>query len=64
VREWEGERGLYIPVVALTAYGRTVDRLRSLAAGFQMHIAKPVEPYELAMVVLSLLRRGEAKTGS
>jgi len=29
-----------------------------------MHVAKPVEPDELAVVILSLLRRGEAKTGS
>jgi CheY-like chemotaxis protein len=61
VREWEGERGLYnIPAVALTAYGRTVDRLRTLAAGFQMHIAKPVEPTELSLVVKSLINRGKA----
>src|SRR5262245_7761719 len=60
VREWEGERGLYIPAVALTAYGRTVDRLRALTAGFQMHIAKPVEPTELSLVVKSLINRGKA----
>jgi PAS domain S-box-containing protein len=61
VREWEDERGLYnIPAVALTAYGRTVDRLRALAAGFQMHIAKPVEPTELSLVVKSLINRGKA----
>ena len=61
VREWEGKRGLYnIPAVALTAYGRTVDRLRALTAGFQMHIAKPVEPTELSLVVKSLINRGKA----
>jgi CheY-like chemotaxis protein len=36
-----------IPAVALTAYGRSEDRLRTLRAGFQMHVAKPVEPTEL-----------------
>jgi PAS domain S-box-containing protein len=60
VREWEGERRPYIPAVALTAYGRTVDRLRALTAGFQMHIAKPVEPTELSLVVKSLINRGKA----
>jgi len=55
VREWEGEHGLYIPAVALTAYGRTEDRLRALRAGFQLHVAKPVQLSELAVVVTSLV---------
>ncbi len=58
VREWERERGLHIPAVALTAYGRAEDRVRALMAGFQMHVAKPVEPAELAVVISSLVRRG------
>jgi PAS domain S-box-containing protein len=57
VREWERERGAYIPAVALTAYGRVEDRMRALSAGFQMHVAKPVEPAELVVVLLSLVRR-------
>jgi CheY-like chemotaxis protein/nitrogen-specific signal transduction histidine kinase len=57
VREWERERGAYIPAVALTAYGRVEDRMRALSAGFQMHVAKPVEPAELAVVIMSLVRR-------
>ncbi|HMB27600.1 MAG TPA: response regulator, partial [Blastocatellia bacterium] len=57
VREWERERGAYIPAVALTAYGRVEDRMRALSAGFQMHVAKPVEPAELVIVILSLVRR-------
>jgi CheY-like chemotaxis protein len=64
VRELPPDKGGAIPSIALTAYGRAEDRIRALAAGFQMHFAKPVEPDELAVVVLSLLRRGEAKTGS
>lgn len=43
-----------IPAVALTAYARVEDRLRALAAGFNMHIPKPVEPAELTMVIASL----------
>jgi PAS domain S-box-containing protein len=59
VREWEHEHGRYTPAVALTAYGRSEDRKRALQAGFQMHIAKPVEPDELAVVVASLVKRPE-----
>jgi CheY-like chemotaxis protein len=43
--------------VALTAYARSEDRMRALAAGFQMHVVKPVEPAELIMVVASLAGR-------
>ena len=57
VREWESARGAYTPAVALTAYGRVEDRMRALNAGFQMHVAKPVEPAELAVVIMSLVRR-------
>ncbi len=57
VREWERERDFYTPSVALTAYGRTEDRMRALKAGFQTHIAKPVDPTELVLVILSLIRR-------
>jgi len=57
VREWERARGGYTPAVALTAYGRVEDRMRALNAGFQMHVPKPVEPAELAVVIMSLVRR-------
>ena len=58
VREWEHERsGVHIPAVALTAYGRSEDRKRAVTAGFQMHIAKPVEPDELAVVIASIVNR-------
>src|SRR5262245_58191286 len=43
-----------IPVIALTAYARSEDRLRALQSGFNMHVAKPVEPAELAVVIASL----------
>jgi len=46
-----------IPAVALTAYARSQDRLRALASGYQMHVAKPVEPMELVIVVASLTKR-------
>jgi CheY-like chemotaxis protein len=56
VREWGEARGAYIPAVALTAYGRVEDRVRALKAGFQMHVAKPVDPDELAIVIMSVIR--------
>jgi CheY-like chemotaxis protein len=61
VREWERERDFYTPAVALTAYGRTEDRVRALKAGFQTHIAKPVDPAELAIVIESLIKRETEK---
>ena len=43
-----------IPAIALTAYTRDEDRARALAAGFQMHIAKPIEPDELVKSIATL----------
>jgi signal transduction histidine kinase/DNA-binding response OmpR family regulator len=43
-----------IPAIALTAYGRVEDRLRTLSAGYSMHIPKPVDPTELVVAVASL----------
>ena len=47
VREWERGARRLLPAVALTAYGRVEDRMRALNAGFQMHVAKPVDPAEI-----------------
>jgi PAS domain S-box-containing protein len=46
-----------IPAIALTAHGRSEDRLRALREGFQMHVTKPVEPAELAVVIVSVTTR-------
>ncbi len=62
VRELTPALGGAIPAVALTAYGRSVDRVKALSAGFQMHVPKPVEPVELAMVITSLTRRASIDT--
>ena len=50
--------GRRVPVVALTALARSEDRTRALRAGFQMHIAKPVDFAELAAVVQNLTSLG------
>src|SRR2546421_3332431 len=56
VRALDSEQGS-VPAIALTAYARAEDRLRALAAGFQMHVPKPVEASELVMVIASLAKR-------
>jgi PAS domain S-box-containing protein len=53
-------RGQRLPALALTAYGRTEDRIRVLGAGFNLHLAKPVNPAELVLTVGSLGGRTEA----
>ena len=50
-------KGRGVPAVALTALARSEDRTRALRAGFQMHVAKPVEPTELVIVITSIIRR-------
>ena len=57
VRALGPTRGGDVPAVAVTAYGRVEDRVRLLAAGFNMHVPKPVEPAELIAVVATLARR-------
>jgi signal transduction histidine kinase/response regulator RpfG family c-di-GMP phosphodiesterase len=54
VRAMGPERGGDIPAIALTAYASAEDRARVLAAGYQRHVAKPVEPSSLARAVASL----------
>ena len=49
------QRGSRIPAVALTAMARIEDRLKALASGYQMYVAKPVELEELITIVSSLV---------
>jgi CheY-like chemotaxis protein len=57
VRALEADHGGKTPAVALSAYSRPEDRIRSLMAGFNLHVSKPVEPSELVTVVASLAGR-------
>ena len=57
VRARGPERGGDIPAAALTAYAKIEDRVRILAAGFQMYLSKPADPSELIAVVASLAVR-------
>jgi signal transduction histidine kinase len=54
VRALDPHLGGRIPAVAVTAHASAQDRLRALHAGFQNHVAKPVEPEELAAVIKSV----------
>ena len=50
-----------LPALALTAYARVEDRTRALREGFDMHLAKPIDPSELLAVLGTLVadrRRG------
>jgi signal transduction histidine kinase len=49
-----------VPAIALTAYAADHDRDRSLAAGFQVHLAKPMDPGLLAQVIAELMARRRA----
>ena len=49
------ESGKHIPAIAVTAYARTQDRIRALTAGYNTHVAKPVEIKELVTVVKCLI---------
>jgi CheY-like chemotaxis protein len=57
VRQLRSEEGGKVPAIALTAFARSEDRRRAILNGFQMHIAKPVEPSELIAMVASLAGR-------
>ena len=53
-----------MPAVALTAYAREQDRDRALAAGYQMHLAKPIEIAELAATVAHLINCRDKPTSN
>jgi PAS domain S-box-containing protein len=57
IRALPPEQGGRIPAAALTAYAREGDRLQALAAGFQMHVPKPIEPFQLLSVILRLANK-------
>ncbi len=54
VRLNETGKGEMLPAIALTAYGRSEDEKWALAAGFQLYLAKPVEPMILVEAIANL----------
>jgi CheY-like chemotaxis protein len=57
IRALEGAAGSKMPAIALTAYARASDRERALAAGFQHHVVKPVDPQHLVSILSAALAR-------
>jgi CheY-like chemotaxis protein len=49
------------PAAALTAFARSEDRTKALENGFEMHLAKPVDPGELVASIATLVRRGQRR---
>lgn len=62
VQSLPAEGGGCVPAVALTSYARAEDRMKALAAGFQMHVPKPVEAAELVTVLGSVTGRLRRRT--
>jgi len=57
VRMRSPEQGGQTPAVALTAYVGEINQQQAIAAGFQRHLAKPVEPEALMKVIADLTQR-------
>jgi two-component system, chemotaxis family, CheB/CheR fusion protein len=58
VRGLDGEAGGQIPAAAITAYASEQERQQAIEAGFQMHLAKPVSPTQLVLIVANLVAMG------
>ncbi len=56
IRSLQEGQGGRVPAVALTALARNEDRRQALLAGYQMHLAKPIEPAELTATVATLVK--------
>ncbi len=56
VRRMDANASGGIPAIALTAYARAEDRLNAFRAGYQAHVAKPVDPGELAATIVDLAK--------
>ncbi len=59
VRALAPDAGGKTPAVALTAFSRPEDRIRSFRAGFSIHLSKPVDPNELIAVIANLAGRAD-----
>jgi len=61
IRKLAAGAGGATPAIALTAYARTEDRTRAFRAGYQAHLAKPIEPAELVATIASFAGLIEAR---
>jgi PAS domain S-box-containing protein len=56
IRRMDASASGGIPAIALTAYARAEDRLFAFRAGYQAHVAKPVDPSELLATIIDLAK--------
>jgi CheY-like chemotaxis protein len=64
LRSRPSEEGGNVPAAALTAYSRPEDRAKSMLAGFDAHLSKPVDLAELIATVVRLIRRNSRDTST
>ena len=64
IRQHEAGHGGFLPAIALTGYARMEDRTDVLAAGFQAHVPKPVQPAELIAAIAAVARHAAAAAPS
>ncbi|XHX80994.1 MAG: PAS domain S-box protein [Stenomitos frigidus ULC029] len=57
VRSLDAAQGTFLPALALTAYATDDDRQQALTSGFQVHLAKPIDPAAIAQAILALVNR-------
>ncbi|HEY9858911.1 MAG TPA: response regulator, partial [Candidatus Obscuribacterales bacterium] len=55
IRARSPDQGGLIPAIALTAYAGEYDQQQALKAGFQQHLAKPIEPEALTRAIANLV---------
>jgi signal transduction histidine kinase len=62
IRALPAARGGTVRTVAVTAYGRTEDRVQAVAAGYDLHLSKPISPRELVSMVAALKKAGRPQS--
>jgi CheY-like chemotaxis protein len=56
IRKGRHDQGSNIPAIALTAYAGEINQQQALAAGFQLHLSKPIEPDRLVGAIATLVK--------
>ncbi len=63
LRQRSPQQGGQLPAIALTAYAGETNQQQALAAGFQLHVPKPVEPEALVEAIIGLMYPKEVESG-